>query len=244
MSDSYLDAVEMRAVEAASDRPLPTDDALAALELHGAVCELGGGTGVWSALLRRRGLVHCVCYDDSAPQAHALTHVLPGGAKMAAHHADRVLLLVRGHKALDESAALTAFMDAGGDMVAHVGSLDGQCADANDVRFATMLAQAFERHVTVVLPSGNDRLTFWKRRATAPPPSAASSGGEPPPPVSACGVLDVRLELVDMEAPEWANPPKPQEGPFRPEIGGRSVQPTMSREEMRQQFEASLPEGF
>ena len=60
----------------------------------------------------------------------------------------------------------------------------------------------------LVLPGGNDQLTFWSRKQ----PAASS----------AYGVLDVRLELVDLEGPDWAAPPDPkaaQRGPFTPEIG-------------------------
>ncbi len=55
---------------------------MALLFTIGPVVEIGAGAGVWGALLCKRGLVHCVCYD-SAPPAHALTHVLPGGPTMA-----------------------------------------------------------------------------------------------------------------------------------------------------------------
>ena len=105
---------------AAFARPLPTDDALAALELHGPVCQLGTGDGVWAYGLRVRGLVDCVCYDK-APQLHTYTHVLTGDHTAAIQHADRTLLLVRGAQQLDESAALEAFSRAGGSLVAHVG---------------------------------------------------------------------------------------------------------------------------
>ena len=244
MSASFLDAVAMRAIEAASDRPLPTDDALAALELHGSVVEIEAGVGVWGALLRKRNLVHW-CGYDSAPPTDALTHVLPGGPNMASHHTDRTLLLVRGLKnPADSCTALAAFVEAGGTTVAHVGGeLGGPSSTSADAEFSAMLAEGcFERNVTVALASSSVQLTFWQRRL--PLPAAIAVGDMPPP--TACGVLDVRLELVDMEAPEWANPPpaKPVEGPFKPEIGGRSIRPTMSREEMRKQFEASLPDGF
>ena len=158
---------------------------------------------------------------------------------MASHHADRTLLLVRGHSVTDDKCvALSSFMGAGGDIVAHVGGelRGGQSAPA-DAQFASALATDFELQVTVSLPSSGDQLTFWKRR-----PPARVDGSDVQP--AACGVLDVRLELVDMEAPDWAGPPRPQEGPFKPEIGGRSIHPTMSREAMRQQFEASLPDDF
>ena len=240
--ESFLTAVAMRAIEAASNRPLPTDDALAALELHGSVCEISAGAGVWSGLLRKRGLVHCVCYD-SAPPAHALTHVLPGGPNMASHHTDRTLLLVRGVDPADQCTALTAFVEAGGTVVAHVGrktALDRQRTSGAEMQLATMLADGFELQVTVDLPSSGDRLTFWQK---ASPPAAHSGAADLPAPTK-CGVLDVRLELVDMEAPDWANPPKPPSGPFQPEIGGRTIRPTMSAEAMRAEFEASLPDGF
>ena len=34
------------------------------------------------------------------------------------------------------------------------------------------------------------------------------------------------------------------EGPFKPEIGSRSIRPTMSLEAMRKEFEDSLPDEF
>ncbi len=224
--ESFLTAAAWRTLDATAARPLPTDDALAALELHGSICEVGADEGVWGALLRKRGLVHVVCYAHEPP-AHAFTHVLPGDEKMAAHHADRTLLLVRGAKQLDECEAINAFMQAGGRLVAHVGELQVPALAS----FAALLAAAFEKQVTVALPS--DQLTIWQRK---PAPAAAGA--------ASCGVLDVRLELVDMEAPEWANPPKEPPKPFEPVIGGRTVQPTMSREAMQKAFEDSLPDGF
>ena len=225
--ESFLAVVAWRALDAAGSRPLPTDDALATLELHGAVCEIGAEDGVWGGLLRRRGLVHCVCYARE-PSEDAFTHVLPGDENMAAHHTDRTLLLVRGGKKLDEREALNAFTKAGGKLMAHVGDLH-----APDLAsFTALLVDAFEKQVTVSLPAG-DRLTIWKRKQ----PAASGSA-------TAYRVLDVRLELVDMEAPDWANPPKDPPKPFEPVIGGRTVKPTMSREAMRKAFEESLPDGF
>ena len=112
--------------------------------------------------------------------------------------------------------------------MAHVGDLH-----APDLAsFTALLLDAFEKQVTVSLPAG-DRLTIWKRKQ----PAASGSA-------TAYRVLDVRLELVDMEAPDWANPPKDPPKPFEPVIGGRTVKPTMSREAMRKAFEESLPDGF
>ena len=243
MSDSFLDAAMERAIDAAAilrHRPLPNDDALAALELHGSVCELGAGDGVWSALLRKRGLIKCVSYDCMPPD-HAYTHVLRGGHEMASQHADRTLLLVRGAEGIDFVAALQAFVKAGGSVLAYAGRLalpaaqsefaaDG--AGSATAPFETLLTSQFELHVTVTLPGLNgDLLTFWRRK---PPISTGAS---------ACGVLDVRLELVDMEAPDWAAAPKPPaaRGPeMTVENGGRTIRPTMDRAA----FEAALPDDF
>ena len=59
-------------------------------------------------------------------------------------------------------------------------------------------------------------------------------------------MLDVRLELVDLEAPNWAEAPKPVgmprgDGPAMSVVdGGRTIRPTMDRAA----FEASLPDDF
>ena len=205
MSVTFLLAADERAIDCALTRPLPTDDAVAALELHGPILELGAGEGVWGALLRTRGLTTCMCYDP-APSRSAMTEVLQGDHTIICRHAsDHTLLLVRGG-AHDELAALQSYANAGGGMVAHVGSLD--VAASGSSGFAAELTGGFERHVSVVLPGGNDQLTFWSRKQ----PAASS----------AYGVLDVRLELVDLEGPDWAAPPDPkaaQRGPFTPEIG-------------------------
>lgn len=253
MSQSFLAAAAARAFDAAAAaRPLPTDDALAALELLGPVCQLGAGDGVWAYGLRVRGLVDCVCYD-AAPQMHSYTHVLSGGHAAASQHTDRTLLLVRGAQQLDDSAALEAFSRAGGSLVAHVGllpvgkdaatcsgsgsgSASAGSGESGHDSFARELVQAFERQLTVILPGPlGDRLTVWKKKA---PPAPAGQ--------TECGVLDVRLELVDLEAPDWAEAPKPAgmahgNGPAMSVVdSGRTIKPTMDRAA----FEASLPDDF
>ena len=205
MSDSFLLAAGMRAVDASSpDRPLPTDSAMAALELHGAVCEVGAGAGVWSALLRARGLIDCACYDE-APPPHTYTAVVGCKASSAASlHPQSTLLMVRPSEDAD---ALQAFADGGGSVVAHAGELAvGSC-------FARKLSDEFERQVTVVLAaSSRDELTIWQKRSSQ----------------STNAVLDVRLELVDLEAPDWAAPRQPH----------APSQMTLKA------FKDSLPEGF
>ena len=237
MSETFLDAAAERAIDAAAHhhgRPLPTDDALAALELHGSVFELGAGEGIWMALLRKRKLVPCVCYDRT-PLPHTYAHVLAGGEEMAAQHADRTLLLVRGSKNLDLCVALDTFLAAGGSTVAYVGAFaaaaerNGERCDGLFERFKAALQASFDRNVTVALPGSNkDLLTIWRRKLTG---------------AQQCGVLDVRLELVDMEAPDWAAAPKPP-GSQGPEMvlenGGRTIRPAMDRAA----FEAALPDDF
>ena len=225
--DSFLIAADTRAADAAAlpadaplRRPLPTDDAIALLELFGnSIVELGAGAGVWSALIRARGLSECIAYD-SDPPAQTFTQVLKkSGHEAAALHSDHTLLIVRDHSAqLNEAAALEAFVDAGGKMVAYVGVL----ASTADPSFAATLTASFEQQVAVALPGGADQLTCWSKRASPPPAGVAAA--------STTGILDVRLELVDMEAPEWAaaqanqTPPGGQ-GPFTPEIGSRTLNP-------------------
>jgi pimeloyl-ACP methyl ester carboxylesterase len=134
----------------------------------------------------------------------------------------------RGMRMLTPGGQVLEGAAAGGKLMAHVGDLH-----APDLAsFTTLLFDAFEKQVTVALPGG-DRLTIWKRKQ----PAASGSA-------TGYGVLDVRLELVDMEAPDWANPPKDPPKPFEPVIGGRTVKPTMSREAMRKAFEERLPDGF
>lgn len=223
---SFLRAAEARAADAASlpadapyRRPLPTDDAIALLELFGPIVELGAGAGVWAALLRERGLAACVCYDADPPP-HTFTHVERGGHEMASRHAeDHTLLLVRGAANCDEAQALQAFVDAGGTKVAYVGS------PSVDSPFAVALHHAFVREVCVVLPGGADELTCWSLR---PQPSSSGDGASN---ATTCGILDVRLELVDLEAPEWAAASAAPgnassagvDAPFMPEIGGRTL---------------------
>lgn len=228
MSESFLVAVATRTLDSTADASddgqlLPTDDALAALELHGPICQMGAGKGVWAALLRERGLAECICYDPTPPKL-TYTEVLTGGHEKSAQHCDHTLLLV----SLDEQEALStlrAYMTAGGSMVAHVGVTPSSIQQAGDDTFAAALADTFERHVSVTLPGVSDHLSFWRKRPSPPPAGAPSFG-----------VLDVRLELVDLEAPDWAAPPP---GPGEaagsaaaaeaaalglvPEIGGRTI---------------------
>ena len=60
----------------------------------------------------------------------------------------------------------------------------------------------------------NDELTFWMRRP--------QRGAMPAAPT-----LEVRLELVDLEAPDWAAAPAStndeQQRSIKPEIGGRTI---------------------
>jgi hypothetical protein len=219
MSESFLHAATMREIDAGADagRPLPIDDALAALELHGPICELGAGAGVWSALLRARGLVSCICYDPLPPKK-THTEVLRGDHAVASEHPDHTLLLVRGARHLDRLLALEAYHQAGGRVVALVADEEFV---VGDLEFSAALLCDFERQITVVLP-GSDRLYFWVKRP--PPPAAGSSA-----PAKTYGVLDVKLELVDLEAPDWAaatanGPDAPQTGgPFVPQVGGRTI---------------------
>lgn len=207
MSASFLRAMLERADDTAA-RPLPTDDALAALELHGPILELGAGAGIWSALLRERNLVRCVCFDERVHE-RTYTDVQPGGLEVIEKYADsHALLLVHAPlQMLDELAALKAYTTAGGRTLAYVGALCGE--------FSAMLAETFERQITVSL-SNDERLTFWMRR---PPRGAAGAAAFP--------TLEVRLELVDMEAPDWAAAPAPaadgQPSNIKPEIGGRKI---------------------
>ena len=211
---SFLLAADERAIDAALKRPLPTDDAIAALELHGPIVELGAGGAYWTALLRERGLTTCVCYDQSP--SSTVTKVLQGGPEsVVAHAEDHTLLLVRGALDLDEEAALLAYSEAGGNVVAYVGRPGMETSGS---KFATALTRSRERSLSVLLPCG-DRLTFWSRK----PALAPTADGTSAPAAPTCGVLDVRLELVDLEAPEWAAPPTPNEGPFKPEIGSRTL---------------------
>jgi hypothetical protein len=99
---------------------------------------------------------------------------------------------------------LNAYSAAGGATVAHVGAIGDALAAA--------LSSTYERHVSVTL--SDDTLTFWVLRKAQHSAAAQTFG-----------VLDVRLELVDLEAPEWAAAPAPASGsgPFTPEIGGRTI---------------------
>ena len=213
MSDSFLCAASERWADAQvllSRRPIPSDNCLAALELHEPIVELGAGAGVWCALLRQRGLADCVCYDTSPP-IHTHTEVWPGSVEKATEHSDHTLLLVHGAQDLDPAAAVKTYIDGGGQTVAYAGELEGSM-------IAVILLMTCELHVTVSLPGdAAGALTFWRRK-----PAAEPSGGLG----SSCGVLDVKLELADLEdVPDWAQPPAPSEGEkmFKPEIGGRTV---------------------
>ena len=213
MAASFLAAAAARALDVAiCQRPFPTDDCLAALELHAPICELGAGAGVWCHFLRQRGIAECLCFDE-APPSCCSTQVLAGGPEQAAQHSDHTLLLVQGAEHLDPARALEAFMDAGGTTVAHVGVPLDLCTSS---AFAAMLLTSCELSVTVELPTDAHRLTFWQKRRDAAAASSAPS----------FGVLDVRLELRDLEeAPDWAKPPEPNQGEriWQPEIGGRSI---------------------
>ena len=203
MSASFLRSAFERAADlAVLTRPVPNDDALAALELHGPVLEISAGAGLWSGLLRARGLVDCACFDLNPP-AHTYTDVQQGGLELIPQHADHTLLCVRGHAAVDhELQAISSYIAVGGTTVAYAGVPDASVARA--------LESSYERVVTVQLPAAIDQLSFWRR---------APSGAAAP----TYGVLDVRLELVDLETPEWAAAPAPVEQPFTPVIGSRSI---------------------
>ena len=75
--DSFLAAAALRSCAAASG-PLPTDDALAALELHGSnICVASTqGSTLWTALLRARGLVSCVELGPLSPVERYNDHLL------------------------------------------------------------------------------------------------------------------------------------------------------------------------
>ena len=200
MSSSFLLASANRTADTLP-RPLPIDDALAALELHAPICEVGAGDGVWSALLRARGLCKVVAYDW-APPATAITEVRRGGADAASLHTDHTLLLIRPSDCIQ---ALRHFLQAGGHQVAHVGCL----CPASD--FATLLESKLEKQVTVLLPAASEALTIWQKRQ----PTQAGQ--------ATTGVLDVRLELCDLEAPDWAAPPSTANGSVRPATGNSAI---------------------
>lgn len=202
---------------------MPNDDALAALGLHAPICELKAGCGYWSALLRARG-VECACYDDDdegegegagggGDDHSRFTPVARGGAERAAEHASSHTLLVisphattaaaaaagaAGEQPAWDAAALASFVGAGGTAVAHVGELDLPVTALDGLgttsrAFRTELRDKFEKQVSVSLPNwpaAQDELTIWRKK-----PAGAAAGAP---------VLDVKLELVDLEGPEWA----------------------------------------
>lgn len=241
MADTFVLAAAVRAVDA-SPLPLPTDDALAALELHGPrILELGAGAGVWTALLRARRQVECCACDAAPAPAHTFTEVerCASLVEAARLHAPTHTLLLVGR---DDVEALRAFADAGGSLVAHVGALPSCVLALSE--FASTVALLFERMVSVALPADAtppQQLTIWKRRA------APASAGQ-----QQYGVLDVRLELVDMEAPEWARQQQqqptaaaaaapPVQPPGAPHVSVSGNKITFSS---RKEFEDALPEGF
>ena len=193
--DSFLAAAALRSCAAASG-PLPTDDALAALELHGSnICVASTqGSTLWTALLRARGLVSCVELGPLSP---------------VERYNDHLLLLVEPR--CDE--VLEQFMDAGGSLVALVGG-ESDVPQALSVGFSRQLTVELREHL----------LSVWQRVD----------------PAALHGMLDVRLELVDMEAPEWASqqvnpasasvPSGTVKAPFEPTIGSRTIRPPPSAE--------------
>jgi hypothetical protein len=173
---------------------IPTESALALIGKHAPmkkVVELAAGNGLWSAMLRTRG-VHALTFDTKAyDEAYGAADaagvsagaemmgerdkaVQEGGPEVAGSHGDRALLLVWPDYNGQGSYALRCLEHYQGTTLLLVGEWKGRTlaplagGRAFSAAFQDAVEASFDRIEEAALPSWPlhlDGLSVWKRKA-------------------------------------------------------------------------------